>query len=101
MLLGAERPADRSARSIHRFRRLTEPWATDALAFLGASELEPLVESSRAADFDKPLVRGDELGLPPGPDVGRLLEQIAEERAAGTISTRDEAFDLVRRMTRG
>jgi hypothetical protein len=35
--------------------------------------------------------------LAPGPDVGRLLELIAEERAAGAISTREEALDLVRR----
>jgi hypothetical protein len=43
------------------------------------------------------LLRGDELGIPPGPKVGELLELIAEERAAGTISTREEALDLVRR----
>jgi hypothetical protein len=35
--------------------------------------------------------------LPPGPEVGRILALIAEERAAGTISTREEAFDLARR----
>jgi hypothetical protein len=29
--------------------------------------------------------------------VGELLELIEEERAAGTISTREEAFDLVKR----
>ncbi len=48
-------------------------------------------------DPPEPLVRGDEIGVPPGPEVGRLLEQIAEERAAGTISTREEALELVRR----
>jgi hypothetical protein len=35
--------------------------------------------------------------VPPGPEIGRLLELIAEERAAGTISTREEALELVRR----
>ncbi len=35
----AEPPADGSPRAIHRFRRSTEPWALDALAFLGAAEL--------------------------------------------------------------
>ena len=99
VLLGAERPADGTARSIHRFRRRTEPWALDALAFLGASEHAPTVVEARANDFDEPLVRGDELGLPPGPEVGRLLEQIAEERAVGTITTREEAFELARRET--
>jgi len=99
-LLRAERPVDASARAIHRFRRETEPWAVEALAFLGAAELIPAVENARTGDFDEPLLRGDELGLPPGPEVGRVLEQIAEERAVGTISTREEALDLVRRETR-
>jgi hypothetical protein len=35
--------------------------------------------------------------LAPGPEIGRLLELIAEERAAGTISTREDALDLVHR----
>jgi tRNA nucleotidyltransferase/poly(A) polymerase len=97
VLLRAERPADGTARSVHRFRRATEPWALDVLAFVGAAELGPTVEDARAADFDEPLVRGDELGLPPGPEIGRLLEQIAEERAVGTISTREEALEFARR----
>ena len=42
-------------------------------------------------------MRGDELGRPPGPEVGRLLEQIAEERAAGTITTKEEALEFARR----
>jgi Poly A polymerase head domain len=97
VLLRAERPAGRSARAIHRFRRATEPWALDALAYVGANELAREVEEARAADPEGPLVRGDELGLPPGPEVGRLLELIEEERAVGTITTPEEAFDLVRR----
>jgi hypothetical protein len=35
--------------------------------------------------------------VPPGPEIGRLLELVEEERAAGTISSRDEALELVRR----
>jgi hypothetical protein len=50
--------------------------------------------------LERPLVRGDELGLPPGPEVGRLLELIEEERAAGAISTREEALALARRAVR-
>jgi hypothetical protein len=96
-LLRAERPPDDSPRALHRFRRATEPWADDALAFLDAPELGQALERSRAADPRAPLLRGDELGVPPGPEIGRLLELIAEERAAGTISTREEALDLVRR----
>jgi tRNA nucleotidyltransferase/poly(A) polymerase len=95
-LLRARAPADASARSIHRFRRATEPWALDALAFVGASELAPTVEDARRADPPEPLVRGDELGLPPGPEIGRILALIDEERAAGTISTREDALALAR-----
>jgi tRNA nucleotidyltransferase/poly(A) polymerase len=97
-LLRAELPADLSERSIHRFRRATEPWATDAARFVGGgADLERAIEEARANDPPEPLLRGDELGLPPGPEIGRWLDRIAEERAAGTISTRDEALELVRR----
>lgn len=94
-LLVSGAPADDSPRAIHRFRRATEPWALDALAFLRKPELRAAVERARAADPPRPLVRGDELGLPPGPEIGQLLELIAEERAAGTISTKEEALELV------
>ena len=93
----AEPPVDDSQRSIHRFRRVTEPFALEALAYVGASELAGAVERARATEPGEPLLRGDELGIEPGPEVGRLLELIAEERAAGTISTREEALELVRR----
>jgi hypothetical protein len=96
-VLRAERPRDDSPREIYRFRRTTEPWALEALEFLGASELRDAVEEARRRDPAEPLVRGDELGIPPGPEVGRLLDRIGEERAAGTISTREEALELARR----
>ena len=96
VLLRAEPPADGSPRAIHRFRRATEPWALDALAFLGAGDLAPMLcRGARASEPAEPLLRGDELGVAPGPEVGRLLDSIAEERAAGTISTREEALELV------
>jgi len=98
-LLRAE-PPGQDARSIHRFRRATEPWALEALAFIGASELAAAIEEARAGDPAEPLLRGDELDLPPGPEIGRLLEEIAEERAAGTIATREEALDYARRNAR-
>jgi hypothetical protein len=98
-LVRAERPEDGSPRSIHRFRRATEPWADDAIVFVGAPELRDEVLAAREREPAEPLLRGDELGLPPGPEIGRLLELIAEERAAGTISTREEALELVRRST--
>jgi poly(A) polymerase-like protein len=95
-LLAAERPA-KDARSIHRFRRATEPWAHEALAFVGASDLAEAVEEARRNDLGEPLLRGDELGLPPGPEIGRLLAEIEEERAAGTIATKEEALEYARR----
>ena len=57
-----------------------------------------LVEAARLAEPAEPLLRGDELGLPPGPEIGRILEAIDEERAAGTISTREEALALARKL---
>ncbi len=96
-LLRAERPEDDSARAIHRFRRATEPWALTALAFLGAHDLYGAVQAARVAEPKEPLLRGDELGVPPGPEIGRLLDLVAEERAAGVISTREEALQLVER----
>jgi len=96
-LLGARLPVDDSPRQIHRFRRATEPWAIDALAFLGAGEYAEDVRLARETEPDEPLLRGDELDIAPGPLVGELLDLIAEERAAGTIETREEALELVRR----
>ena len=96
-LLRAEPPADDSPRAIYRFRRATEPFALEALAYLGADEYADAVRLARDQEPAEPLVRGDELGIEPGPEVGRLLELVAEERAAGTISTREEALELVRR----
>ena len=47
------------------------------------------------------LVSGSDLmqhfGLPPGPRVGWLLDQIAEARAAGEVTTREEALALAAR----
>jgi hypothetical protein len=96
-LLAARRPQDDSPRMIHRFRRATEPWALEALAFLDAGDLADAVRAARADEPAEPLLRGDELGIPPGPEVGRLLALVDEERAAGTILTREEALELVRR----
>jgi tRNA nucleotidyltransferase/poly(A) polymerase len=97
----AQPPEDLSARAIHRFRRSTEPFALEALEYLGGERhLRDAVLRARRAEPAEPLVRGNELGLEPGPEIGRLLERIAEERAAGTITTRDEALELARRERR-
>jgi tRNA nucleotidyltransferase/poly(A) polymerase len=99
-LLRSSPPSDASPRSLHRFRSQTEPWALEALAFHDRLDLADGLRDVRARDPGEPLVRGDELGLPQGPEIGKLLELIAEERAAGTISTREEAIELVRRRPR-
>jgi hypothetical protein len=100
-LLAAERP-EPSPRAIYRFRRATEPWALTALAFLGATDLYDAVRAARTAEGERLLSGEDVLGLgvQPGPEVGRLLDLVEEERAAGTISTKDEALELVRRELR-
>jgi Poly A polymerase head domain len=100
-LLAAERP-ETSPRAIYRFRRATEPWALTALAFLGATELYDAVRAARTAEGE-PLLSGDDvlaLGIKPGPEVGRLLDLVGEGQAAGTISTKEEALELVRRELR-
>jgi tRNA nucleotidyltransferase/poly(A) polymerase len=97
VLVRAAPPKSLSTRDVHRFRRETEPWATEALHYLDEPSAVSQVSAARENDPPEPLLRGDELGVAPGPDVGRLLELIAEERAAGTISTRDDAFALVER----
>lgn len=96
-VLAATRPEDDSARALHRFRRATEPFALEALAYLGADDHAPAVQAARASEPAEPLLRGDELGVEAGPEVGRLLARVAEERAAGTIRSREEALELVRR----
>jgi hypothetical protein len=96
-LLRAGAP-DGDPRSIHRFRCATEPHALDALAFVHATEHADALRAAREREPAEPLVRGDELGLPPGPEIGRILDRVAEEHAAGTIDTREEALELVRSL---
>ncbi len=50
----------------------------------------------------QPLVTGDELqrelGIKPGPFIGRFLDMLAEEQAAGEIHTKEQALGLARRL---
>ena len=85
------------ARSVHRFRRATEPWSVEALQYLGNAEAIQYILKARESESDSPLLRGDELDLPPGPRVGQILELLEEERAVGNIVTRDEALAFVAR----
>jgi putative nucleotidyltransferase with HDIG domain len=53
-------------------------------------------ETSRAAAETVPLVRGEDVmarfGIPPGPEVGRLLERAREAQGLGLVRTREEAL---------
>ena len=113
------RPLDR--RSAFRYARATRPHAVasivlslaDRLATRGrrtrqaylrrhvetASELIGLIAELDASPTP-PLLRGDEIaGLAgvSGPAIGELVEALAEEQAAGTVTTRAQAVEFVRR----
>jgi len=53
-------------------------------------------ETSRAGAEAPPLVRGEDVmarfGIPPGPEVGRLLERAREAQGLGLVTTREEAL---------
>jgi len=82
---------DRAQESIEAHLRVAEGLIGDALSW-------------RAEGPPAPLLRGDELtqalGIPPGPRVGELLEQLAEARYAGELATREQALDYVRELAR-
>jgi putative nucleotidyltransferase with HDIG domain len=67
-----------------------------------AREVLPAALRWRAAGPREPLVRGNVLaraiGLPDGPQVGRLLAAIDEARFAGEVATADEAIALAARL---
>jgi poly(A) polymerase len=51
-----------------------------------------------------PLITGDDLkamGIEPGPKYKEILEKVRDAQLDGVISTREEAVDLVRRLTSG
>ena len=53
-------------------------------------------EAPRAGADAAPLVRGEDVmarfGIPPGPEVGRLLERAREAQGLGLVTTREEAL---------
>lgn len=69
-------------------------WVQDILAlrFERASEV---IEPPRLLDGDELMAA---LGLPPGPLVGTLLEEIREAQAAGEVHTREEALARAREV---
>jgi putative nucleotidyltransferase with HDIG domain len=56
----------------------------------------------RASGAGEPLVRGDQLAqalaIRPGPGLGRLLDEIAEARFAGEVTTAEEAIGFAREL---
>jgi poly(A) polymerase len=78
---------DRAEESIARHMELARELLGDALRW-------------RQQGPPRALVRGDELaralGLAPGPDIGRLLEELLEAQYAGDVRTREEALAFAR-----
>ena len=75
-----------------------DPQAEDRLVELWALLLE--TESRLAVQAREPLLRGDdlvrELGLEPGPMIGRLLSGVEGARLAGELNTGEEALEWCR-----
>ena len=97
-LLRAEPPPDDSPRAIHRFRRATEPWALDALAFVGAAELAPAVERARARRAGR-AARARRRARPAARPADRPAARRRSRRSGrpATITTREEALAYARR----
>jgi hypothetical protein len=106
------------ARAVHRYRVATDPWAIASVVVSLADrwstrgirarqrwirrheQLAIEMTQALALPVAAPLLRGDTLaealGCEPGPVIGTLLAQIAEEQAAGTISNEAEAIAFAR-----
>lgn len=80
---------DRADESIARHLELARELLREALRW-------------RAAGPPTPLLRGDELAgqlsIEPGPELGRLLEELAEAQFAGEIADRGQALALAARL---
>ena len=109
------------ARAVHRYRVATDPWAIASVVVSLADrwstrgirarqrwirrheQLAIEMTQALALPVSAPLLRGDTLaealGCEPGPVIGALLAQIAEEQAAGTISNEAEAIAFARIQT--
>lgn len=114
-----------SERARLRYLKATEPYTPESLLVSvsdrlavrgprsGADAIERHLEFARdmmiryfaaaATPPLPPLIDGDalidELGLPPGPLLGRLLEAVTEEQQLGNISSRAEALALARDLS--
>jgi putative nucleotidyltransferase with HDIG domain len=116
-----ERPLDR--RAVYRYLKRTEPVevevtllsCADRLATRGenaeratnahlelAGELMPAALDWRRNGPPRLPLRGDELaaelGIEPGPELGRLLAELEEAAYAGEVAGREDAVELARRL---
>jgi poly(A) polymerase len=111
-------------RLAHRYLRATAPWPGASVALSLADRLATRGPSSRLRHLRKhtetademlslidqlererrpPLLRGDEIAAEApaeGAEIGRLVDVLAEEQAAGAVTTREEAVALVREQVR-
>jgi poly(A) polymerase len=116
-----ERPLDR--RAIYRYLKRTSPVevevtllsCADRLATRGknadraidnhmelAKELMPAALEWRRQGPPRLPLRGDELaeeiGIEPGPELGRVLAELEEAAYAGEVTSRDQAVEIARRL---
>lgn len=72
------------------------------LETVAAPLLEAFFERHQQVITPLPLLTGNDLqkrlGLEPGPKMGRIIEQLREEQAAGEIRSKTEALDFARRL---
>jgi poly(A) polymerase len=119
-----QRPLSR--RSVYEYLSATEPVCADVTLLTAADRLAARGEGPLASDEmieahldlvreilpeavawqaepPRPPLSGDELaaeiGLQPGPDMGRILEELRAASFAGEISGRDDAVALARTLT--
>ncbi|MGI8802192.1 MAG: HDIG domain-containing metalloprotein [Solirubrobacteraceae bacterium] len=95
LLSVADRLATRGARSeeaIARHLELAREMLGEALAWHEHGRPAPLLRGDRLAG---------ELGIEPGPRLGKLLAELAEAEFAGVATTPGEALDLARMLVSG
>jgi poly(A) polymerase len=106
-------PQPLARRTVYTYLKACEPVGVDVTLLSVADRLatrgdnaQPAIEahlrvaramlkdalSWREEGPSQPLLRGDELAVPPGPRVGELLGELAEAQYAGEITTREQAF---------
>jgi poly(A) polymerase len=90
-------PGVRELLALHRADALASGRSTDHVDYC-----EGLLEEWSAADLNPPpLITGDDLaalGIPRGPVYKRLLDAVREAQLDGSVTTREQALDLVRRL---